>query len=85
MLGEPEQALALTRECSERSRTAYLGYCLTNRAVEAALLDQHEEAQRSMRRALEAAAGFSVTRSPRRFLHDEAHCNGYLRRTGFPE
>jgi len=85
MLGEHDQALALSRECSERA--PHVNACLVTRAVAAAALGASAEAQTAVRRLLEIYPSFSIGLWPRRFRldWDETLYIKYLRAAGFPE
>jgi len=85
MLGENQKALALARECADRTPDA--SACLVVQAIAATALGLPDEAVTARQRLLKVYPGYSIGRWIRRFKHDrdEAAFVAHLRRAGFPE
>ena len=86
MLGDRERALAISRDCVDRSANTAM-YCLLVRAIAARELGHDDEARAARDGLLGTVPGYAISRYVRRFRedHDESTFIAYLRRAGFPE
>ncbi len=85
MLGDFEKALAISRDCTERSPDAPA--CLIMRAISASALGHGDEAQLALRQVLTVYPSYTIGRYARRFKYDQDEQTfiALLRRAGFPE